>query len=271
VATSGTADSGTYSTLTDIGAGWTVDAFQDGTIHITAGRGAGQVRTISSNTADTVTVTQYWSIWPNATSQYTIYDYDGSGYGVVNITQNGVNMVVAAIDTLANRRFRVLGLVTPKCFAGTDSDGDGYCQGDMDVFFDGNALRHSEWPAWLTTSLDTDGGGADIGYDGVPEGGFDSDWLETYLGNDPARPCADTYGAANANDETVDNWMFDFNDDGKPALGDVLQYISRVNRPADTPELRRFDFNVDVFISLVDALKFIEIFHIRCGPRPPQQ
>jgi len=69
----GNADSGTGTTLVDNipGAGWGINEFAGYTVQITAGTGSGQTRTITSNTADTLTV-PVWTTNPNATSVYII-------------------------------------------------------------------------------------------------------------------------------------------------------------------------------------------------------
>lgn len=61
----------TVMTLTS-GAKWTVNQWTGGVITIVAGTGAGQVRTIASNTALTLTVDTAWGVTPDATSEYII-------------------------------------------------------------------------------------------------------------------------------------------------------------------------------------------------------
>jgi len=73
----GKASAGGNDTLTDAGNGkdWTVNQFTDGGsayIWIYSGTGAGQVRTIASNTATVITVTVAWTTNPDATSYYAI-------------------------------------------------------------------------------------------------------------------------------------------------------------------------------------------------------
>jgi len=62
------------STLTDTSQAWTANAFKNVRVQITAGTGQGQVRTILSNTATTVTVSVAWDTVPDATSAYEIFD-----------------------------------------------------------------------------------------------------------------------------------------------------------------------------------------------------
>lgn len=83
---SGTATAGGANTLTDAGAGWTVDAFVGCLVRITGGTGAGQTRTIASNTPTVLTTTTNWSTNPDATSLY-------------EILQQGFNQLAPLVDT----------------------------------------------------------------------------------------------------------------------------------------------------------------------------
>lgn len=69
----GEVESSTSTTLTDTGAGFTsVDS--NWRVSIYAGTGSGDLRTGSSGTADTVTVTSAWSSNPDTTSKYAAWD-----------------------------------------------------------------------------------------------------------------------------------------------------------------------------------------------------
>lgn len=70
--TTGTASSGTVSTLVDTGIGWTANAYRDKAIKITAGTGNGQVKYILENTTDTITIFGQWDTNPDGTSDYVI-------------------------------------------------------------------------------------------------------------------------------------------------------------------------------------------------------
>lgn len=73
----GTATSATGTTLVNSGKAWTTNQYANSQVRITAGTGIGQVRTITSNTATTLTVPT-WTVTPDATSVYQIeqnYDY----------------------------------------------------------------------------------------------------------------------------------------------------------------------------------------------------
>ncbi len=69
----GTATSASSTTLVDTSKTWTTDSHANKAVIIIAGTGAGQIRKITSNTSDTLTVPA-WLITPDATSQYVICD-----------------------------------------------------------------------------------------------------------------------------------------------------------------------------------------------------
>lgn len=69
----GTATGGTSTTLEDTAKDWGTDQFVDAYIEITAGTGEGQIRQISSNTSDTITVATAWTTAPDSTSEYRVF------------------------------------------------------------------------------------------------------------------------------------------------------------------------------------------------------
>jgi len=69
---SGTAESGTASTLTDTDKAWTTDAYKHWFVKITGGTGAGQVRKIASNTGTVLTITPNWTTNPSSDSTYVV-------------------------------------------------------------------------------------------------------------------------------------------------------------------------------------------------------
>lgn len=71
----GTATSATGTTLVNSGKTWTVNQWANAQVRITAGTGAGQVRSITSNTATALTVPT-WTTTPDATSVYAIEGND---------------------------------------------------------------------------------------------------------------------------------------------------------------------------------------------------
>lgn len=81
---SGTATAGGASTLTNSAKNWAANQWTNYQIRITAGIGAGQIRTIASNTANVVTVSAAWTTQPDATSQYVIEGNDDFLYFMGN-------------------------------------------------------------------------------------------------------------------------------------------------------------------------------------------
>jgi hypothetical protein len=103
----GTATSGSSTTLTNSAKAWTANQWTNSQIRITAGTGAGQIRTVASNTATAITVSAAWTVTPDATSQYslegnddflylmgnnavTLYRYSISGNSWTTISPSGV-------------------------------------------------------------------------------------------------------------------------------------------------------------------------------------
>ena len=72
----GTATAGGASTISNTGKNWTVNSWTNYQIRIVSGTGAGQIRTISSNTATQITVGAAWTTQPDATSVYSIEGND---------------------------------------------------------------------------------------------------------------------------------------------------------------------------------------------------
>jgi len=84
----GTATSATGTTLVQTGKTWTASQWINSQVRITGGTGAGQIRTITANTTDTLTVAT-WTTNPDATSTYAIEGNDNFLYYIGN---NAVTM-----------------------------------------------------------------------------------------------------------------------------------------------------------------------------------
>lgn len=80
----GTATAGGASTLTNSGKAWTVNSWTNYQIRIVSGTGAGQIRTIASNTATVITTSAAWTTQPDATSVYSIEGNDDFVYYLGN-------------------------------------------------------------------------------------------------------------------------------------------------------------------------------------------
>ena len=79
----GTATSATATTLVQTGKTWAASQWINYQVRITGGTGAGQIRTITANTADTLTVAT-WTTTPDATSTYAISGNDDFLYYMGN-------------------------------------------------------------------------------------------------------------------------------------------------------------------------------------------
>jgi hypothetical protein len=106
-------------------------------------------------------------------------------------------------------------------------------------------------PVWVVPANDPD-------CDGVATA------AETFMGTDPNTHCAQT---ATANDEPPpDAWPFDFNNDQKASLPDVLGFISVFNTVSPDPRYdARFDVSGNGHVDLPDVLSFIPVFNQRCA------
>jgi hypothetical protein len=80
----GTATAGASTTLTNSAKAWTTNQWTNFQIRITAGTGAGQIRTVASNTGTVITVSSAWTTTPDATSQYSLEGNDDYIYAMGN-------------------------------------------------------------------------------------------------------------------------------------------------------------------------------------------
>jgi hypothetical protein len=80
----GTATAGGANTLTNSAKAWTTNQWTNYQIRITAGTGAGQIRTVASNTGTVITVSSNWGTNPDATSQYSLEGNDDFIYALGN-------------------------------------------------------------------------------------------------------------------------------------------------------------------------------------------
>jgi hypothetical protein len=80
----GTATAGGASTLTNAAKTWATNQWANSQIRIVSGTGAGQIRTIASNTGTVITVSAAWTTNPDATSVYSIEGNDDFVYYIGN-------------------------------------------------------------------------------------------------------------------------------------------------------------------------------------------
>jgi hypothetical protein len=99
----GTATSSTVNSLVNIAKTWTTNQWSNYVVRITNGTGTGQVRYISSNTVDTLTVSTNWTVNPDATSVYAIESNDDYLYLMGNgaVTMYRYNITANTWSTIA--------------------------------------------------------------------------------------------------------------------------------------------------------------------------
>jgi len=101
-----------------------------------------------------------------------------------------------------------------------------------------------------------------VGVDSDSDGFTDTQ--ETFTGTDPNRACSAT---AAANDEPVDAWPPDFNDDRKANIVDVLFFGDKMNKKvADNPSLKRYDFDMNGTINIIDVQYMSPYMSKSCTP-----
>jgi protein-arginine deiminase len=105
----GVATGSTLNTLTDGRRGlaglpnWVADRFRNGYVRIVQGKGVGQIRRVTSNTANRLTVATNWADAPDITSVYVVVT--GS-----RLWNNGEPAVVTVLDLLHNTNLATLDL-----------------------------------------------------------------------------------------------------------------------------------------------------------------
>jgi uncharacterized repeat protein (TIGR01451 family) len=103
---SGTASSGAASTLADIGKTWTPNEWGGYTAYVTGGTGAGQQRTIITNTATQLSVTPAWTTNPDATSTYAMINRPGTDATPLLTATSGTANTITAPSTWAIDQWR---------------------------------------------------------------------------------------------------------------------------------------------------------------------
>lgn len=88
--------SNTTTTLNCTGKAWATNAFTNAQVRITAGTGAGQIRTVASNTATALTVSAAWTTTPDATSVFSVEGNDDYMYLLGN---NAVTLYRFTVST----------------------------------------------------------------------------------------------------------------------------------------------------------------------------
>jgi hypothetical protein len=184
--------------------------------------------------------------------------------GTVSVSQNGSTLSITLSPTVGNGRYMSVTNVVAKCVGGgTDGDNDGYCQaapggGTTDPGTqDADATKHSAWSGATHPALQMDSDG-----DGT------SDAVETYIGTDPTKGCAQN--TTQNNEQPFDNWIMDFNDNALVNGQDVGAYGPAYNKPVSGGPYggrpgARYDLNVDGIISGGDVGKFGAVYNKNCA------
>src|SRR3989344_1800125 len=119
------------------------------------------------------------------------------------------------------------------------------------------------------------GGGGTMGANNIKQITFNvKDWdsdgdgftykQEIYMGTDPNKKCPTT---ATANDESPDAWTPDFNDDRKVNTIDVLFFGGKTGKKvADNPSLKRYDFDANGTINIIDVQYMSPYMGKSCTP-----
>jgi hypothetical protein len=92
----GTASSGGLNTITNSSKTWTTNQWTNYQIRITSGTGAGQIRTVSSNTGTAITVSSNWATQPDNTSVYSI---EGNDDFIYYMGSNAVGLIRYSITS----------------------------------------------------------------------------------------------------------------------------------------------------------------------------
>jgi len=141
----GTATGATANTLTDEKQEFKPGLYKDSAVLITAGRGFGQYRLVSGNTADTVTVQRPWRVTPDATSEYVLGPMFVENALLANLN-NTCGRLTLWLDCIAN----VVEMHRDAFSGGTDLTSgplyynmllDGWCDGAGITINDGGGYR----------------------------------------------------------------------------------------------------------------------------------
>jgi hypothetical protein len=185
---------------------------------------------------------------------------DACDFGTVNTTQNGHSVTITLSPGVANGRWLTTTSMIPKCVGGTDADSDGYCT-SQDPWDSGACtttippsctVRHGVWSGATHPALQMD-----TDFDGW------SDAIETYMGTDATKSCAQD--SAGNNETPLDNWPYDFNDSASATITDVATFASRFGKAVNvSPASTRWDFNSDGAITILDVAKYAVSFGKTC-------
>jgi len=173
---------------------------------------------------------------------------DSDGDGVLDVTDN---CPTVANSGQANSDGDTLGNACDNCPQTTNQD-----QANTDGDAWGDACETADCVAVATLWV-------------TPPGDEDCDGFtttaETFMGTLPLDPCADNNTADN--EAPPDTWPFDFDDNQRAGLSDVLGLIPVFNSTYPiAPYDPRYDLDQSGGIRLADVLSFIPVFNKVCTP-----
>jgi len=99
----GTATAGGATSLTDSSKTWTEDAWISYLVQITGGTGSGQIRRITDNDANILTITPAWDTNPSTDSTYIIYGWEGQ---LADIAGSQMSKIVTTDKTGLTWKFK---------------------------------------------------------------------------------------------------------------------------------------------------------------------
>ena len=111
----GTLTASNVKTVTDSSKNWATNQWANFAIRILAGKGAGQLRAIASNTANSLTTYIGWNIQPDTTSVYSIQGDSNNLYFVIGGSAEVFLFRNADLDQLSHGRIIELGIASIMC------------------------------------------------------------------------------------------------------------------------------------------------------------
>ncbi|HUU22420.1 MAG TPA: glycosyl hydrolase family 28-related protein, partial [Phycisphaerae bacterium] len=142
---SGRATAAAGSTLTDAGGRWQPGLMADSTVVILAGRGFGQYRRVTGNTADTITVDRPWRVLPDETSEYVVAPMYTENVYYANLNHTPLRMSLW-LDCVAN----VVDMHRDEHSKGIDIWGSDHTAADPK---EDPEHHHAFYPAWYNLIL----------------------------------------------------------------------------------------------------------------------
>lgn len=129
----GTATASVGAALTDSGKSWTTNQWTNFSVRILAGTGAGQMRTILSNTGTALTLYNGWSVQPSTDSIYSIQGDSNTTYFSWGGSSEIFLYRTGDVDQLSHGRVFDTGIACTMCAFLTDSSHTIYEQSQISI------------------------------------------------------------------------------------------------------------------------------------------